>query len=520
MTHHALDTAQTDRQRRLEVMLWTIAAFAIRLYHLEYRGLWTDEFHTLQPILMPVGDLIRERLGAGHLPTYFLLMKGWVALAGISDWTLRFPSVVFGALLIPAAASLGRQFLSWRDVRLLMLVACVNGMAVWSSQEARMYSMLAFAATMAHACYFRTLQAGSARTWIIYIWWVVIAASLQPLMVMFFIAHLAFSARVRKAYPVHARAAARLGFAALVVGIPAVVLYVMHQSEVKSLRVCVPSVVALVKSLQLLAFSRPAWYEVAKFLVPLVFLGCIIGLVRGRRVLAGFDSLQACAVRFCLALVVVPAALLYFIAVFVERSVSMVGVERYLIPCAVPLWILLIWGVRHSRPRMRGAMIVGVALCLLLGLAGRWADRGTGMREAARYLAAHARPGEVVLMRDSQTMAMALSYYGARQVRPCLVAQDDTSTSAILREVSACAGGQACAWLFIYRDDRQTLRRALETQKDVFRPGLIHEEARAALVRYDIDSKRLELLGSLLPQPAPVASFQSGQSREGSQLVH
>ena len=63
----------------------TLAALGVRLFRLDYRGMWTDEFHTLHAILLPWRELIFERMRAGHLPTYFILMKLWSQWGGAAN---------------------------------------------------------------------------------------------------------------------------------------------------------------------------------------------------------------------------------------------------------------------------------------------------------------------------------------------------------------------------------------------------------------------------------------------------
>ena len=58
--------------------------------------LWYDEIVTLNRANLPLAELVIDALKHKHYPTYFLLL-GPFASADIDEWTLRFPSAVFGA---------------------------------------------------------------------------------------------------------------------------------------------------------------------------------------------------------------------------------------------------------------------------------------------------------------------------------------------------------------------------------------------------------------------------------------
>lgn len=120
-------------------------AVALRFIGLGRADLWTDEIQTLHAIRLGWGELVRERLQAGHAPLYFLAEKAWCSLAGESQFALRVPSALAGvALLIPAWSMLRRllgESGAWWGTALLAL----HPLFVELSREARMYPLLALA---------------------------------------------------------------------------------------------------------------------------------------------------------------------------------------------------------------------------------------------------------------------------------------------------------------------------------------------------------------------------------------
>src|SRR5579871_2397215 len=74
-----------------------LAALLLRLYGLGDKPFWLDEVTSLRRATASVPALVSDSLNNTHYPTYFLLL--WlVAKFGTSQWLLRLPSAVFGAL--------------------------------------------------------------------------------------------------------------------------------------------------------------------------------------------------------------------------------------------------------------------------------------------------------------------------------------------------------------------------------------------------------------------------------------
>lgn len=459
----------------------TFLAFGIRLFHLTYRSLWTDEFHTLAPIQMSLADMLQERIRAGHLPTYFLMMKGWSHFAGTSDWALRFPSAVIGTLLIPCSVLFSRRFLSKPFVFAIAGVAACNGLAVWSSQEARMYAALCVTGTLAHYYYLKTLLEPRARTWVAYFFWLLLAITIQPLMLVHFIGHLVFSVCIRSEFPRHARVVKRMMQILPFIVLPAVVAYLATQQKA-SARFDVQNPLAIGRQLVKLTFGNTdqfPWYRAGCVVVGLVLA---YGIVREWRRRAPDALVPPVMARFCAAVVLTPLIALWTAEWFVP---SVFGQEKYYVPALVPVWVLAIWGVWSYRNMARVALALASGLLVLLGLVGQWSDDGQGGRELSRHLARHASPTDVVVMRTSGGARVMLAHYGAGHINLRQL-PDKLPREELLARLREVTTGYSRMWLVTYRGEN---RKAL--------PELVaaHPEEFQVLERVAIDrSASLTLL--------------------------
>ncbi len=90
-----------------------------------------------------IAELTRWTANDIQPPLYYYVVAAWGAIAGWSEWSLRFPSVFFGALVVPLLAAVTYSLTRRRSASLLAaLLAALHPLLVYYSQEARMYSML------------------------------------------------------------------------------------------------------------------------------------------------------------------------------------------------------------------------------------------------------------------------------------------------------------------------------------------------------------------------------------------
>ncbi len=137
-------------KRSLVVLLpvVTLLALGARLYRLDAQSLWLDEGNSWAMAMQPWPtlwlDLVKPNAA---YPLYHLLLKAWIGLAGDSEWMLRLPSALAGALSVPALALAARATVTAPDQRRVVtvvaaLIGLVSPFALWYAQEAKVYAMV------------------------------------------------------------------------------------------------------------------------------------------------------------------------------------------------------------------------------------------------------------------------------------------------------------------------------------------------------------------------------------------
>ncbi len=142
-----------------------LLAFALRVHQLDAKSIWFDESHSLNRASLDLlsiasgqqvwGEMvIQDRT---HVPLYFFLLHFLIQLAGDSDFTLRFLSVLFGVLIVPLIYVMGKKLGHARVGLWAAVLATFSPFYLWYSQEARMYTLLVFLGLLSVYCLRRAL---------------------------------------------------------------------------------------------------------------------------------------------------------------------------------------------------------------------------------------------------------------------------------------------------------------------------------------------------------------------------
>ncbi|MFP4344453.1 MAG: glycosyltransferase family 39 protein [Anaerolineales bacterium] len=171
--------------------------FTVRTFSLDAQGLWRDEVDSLRFATAPWAELLDTFIRPGwNGPFYFLMLRGWVALAGETGFALRYLSLLWGVLGIPLLYQLGQRLLN-REVGLwAALLMAFSPYLVWYAQEVRMYTWVPFLVLLA---LYALDRAAVRPRWY---WWAIVsvatslafyshilAALLIPVEVLFFLLH-------------------------------------------------------------------------------------------------------------------------------------------------------------------------------------------------------------------------------------------------------------------------------------------------------------------------------------------
>jgi len=154
----------------LSVILIFAISFALRVFRLDFYSLWYDEVSTVSLLHRSTSSSVLTAIinttGSETLhPLYYLIMAGWIRIAGDSVWALRFPSAFFGSCVVVVYALLllevgGKKSFSYAA---LMVIA---PFLVWYSRDARPYALIMFLTGLNMLFYLRLLIKPQSKTYL------------------------------------------------------------------------------------------------------------------------------------------------------------------------------------------------------------------------------------------------------------------------------------------------------------------------------------------------------------------
>ena len=145
------------RSFRAALLFVTLAAFGLRVWGLGRQSFWLDEVDAIAMAGEPVLAHLRKLAAIGENgPLYFLLFKGWVLLAGTTEFGARFLSATASSAQVPLLAALARRLTGRPGLGLCAAaLAAASPFYVWYGQDAKMYPLYALLALATQYAFLR-----------------------------------------------------------------------------------------------------------------------------------------------------------------------------------------------------------------------------------------------------------------------------------------------------------------------------------------------------------------------------
>ena len=144
------------------IVLILLVGTLLRVYNLSSESLTFDEADTLMIKEHPNSDY-------GNPPFYYSFLDFWTKLFGDSEFSIRFPSVIFGLLSILVLYYLTSSLFNKRIALLSALILAVNPFHIYLSQQARMYSLFTLFSLLSLFYFFKILKEDRKTNMILYL---------------------------------------------------------------------------------------------------------------------------------------------------------------------------------------------------------------------------------------------------------------------------------------------------------------------------------------------------------------
>ena len=128
---------------RPAVLILLLLGLGLRLLRLDFQPLWWDEGYSVWFAGQSLLAMLRLTAADIHPPLYYALVHGWNQMLGLNPVMLRLFSVFASIPAIPLAYVLGRDLHSRRVGVIAAALVALNPLAIFYSQEIRMYGLAA-----------------------------------------------------------------------------------------------------------------------------------------------------------------------------------------------------------------------------------------------------------------------------------------------------------------------------------------------------------------------------------------
>ncbi|MDH7474143.1 MAG: glycosyltransferase family 39 protein, partial [Anaerolineae bacterium] len=160
-----------NRRLWLALLALVALAFALRIYRLNYQEMRGDEAFSVMFAKRDLSGILAKTVSTTepHPPLSFFLLHFWMALAGRTEFALRFSSLFFGVAAVPLVYRLGKQLWGEEVGLWAAVLLALNPFQIWHAQEARMYAMSTALGLASAVCLLLALKEGRFRHWAGYV---------------------------------------------------------------------------------------------------------------------------------------------------------------------------------------------------------------------------------------------------------------------------------------------------------------------------------------------------------------
>ncbi|NOZ50630.1 MAG: hypothetical protein GXP37_11375 [Chloroflexi bacterium] len=136
-----------------------LLAAGLRFVALAGQSFWADEGNSVVLARRSISAILQAAAADIHPPAYYLLLKAWGSVFGLSEVGARSLSALIGVLVVVGIYRLGRRLADRRLGLLAAFLAALNPFLVYYSQEARMYELLTLCAVVSALAMLTAMQA-------------------------------------------------------------------------------------------------------------------------------------------------------------------------------------------------------------------------------------------------------------------------------------------------------------------------------------------------------------------------
>ncbi len=371
-----------------------------------------DEAQSLWQTSHSVAGLLKVIAQDVHVPLYHLTLHGWQLLFGQSIETARLLSLLFFLATIPVVYLLARRILSVNWSLFVVVLFSFSPFMNWYANEARMYTMLVFVASLSQLFFVRLIESRGKRGWLGYALTALVGIYTHYFFFFNLITQGIYFLVTRKNF-VKGTFLKFVGLASLLaVAFAPWFLYFrsLGSASNTSPNLQQPSSVDFFNVFGQFSFGFQTDFmnTILASLWPILVIAALLYVKNGQHI--------SKKVGYILTAAIAPVVLAFIIS----YAVTPFFVSRYMVACVPPLLIAAVWFVSHYRKSLYLA-IASVMVAALIGASiQQYLSPATPVKEdfrsAAQFVGSNAKAGDIVVLSAPFTV-YPFNYYYDGQAR-------------------------------------------------------------------------------------------------------
>jgi mannosyltransferase len=142
------------------LFLIIIAGFSLRFYHLDQESLWFDEGFTVNSVSQESLPKVIEQANKFETkpPGFYLITHYWTKIFGLSEFSLRFVSLIFGTISVFLIYFLGKELFNRQVGILSSFLMSISLFDIIYSQEARVFALFSMATILSFFIFVKLIK--------------------------------------------------------------------------------------------------------------------------------------------------------------------------------------------------------------------------------------------------------------------------------------------------------------------------------------------------------------------------
>lgn len=130
----------------------------LKISYITYTSIGGDEPFSIYHALMEPNSIIQLLSKGNNPPFYELFLHYWIKLFGISEFSVRFPSLIFSSLAVYFIYNIGKEFFNYNIALTTCLLYTFSNYHILFAHEARVYALFALLTSISMYFYFKIIS--------------------------------------------------------------------------------------------------------------------------------------------------------------------------------------------------------------------------------------------------------------------------------------------------------------------------------------------------------------------------